>query len=79
MKTKPDKSVEPLALKPVVRSNKDKIEAQRQAEARDRAAKAEQLSAKGVEFAKPPKSEPWGVMAIMKDSEGNQIVLSTSR
>jgi predicted enzyme related to lactoylglutathione lyase len=39
----------------------------------------EELSAKGVEFAKPPKKESWGVSAIMKDSEGNQIVLSTSR
>jgi predicted enzyme related to lactoylglutathione lyase len=39
----------------------------------------EELCAKGVEFAKPPKSEPWGKMAIVKDSEGNQIVLSTSR
>ncbi|MFO0968351.1 MAG: VOC family protein [Gemmataceae bacterium] len=39
----------------------------------------EELKAKGVEFDKPPKAEPWGVMAIMKDSEGNQIVLSTAR
>jgi predicted enzyme related to lactoylglutathione lyase len=39
----------------------------------------DELSAKGVEFAKPPKTEPWGVSAILKDSEGNQIVLSTSR
>ena len=39
----------------------------------------EELAAKGVEFAKPPRVESWGVMAIMKDSEGNQIVLSTSR
>jgi predicted enzyme related to lactoylglutathione lyase len=39
----------------------------------------DELTAKGVEFAKPPKSEPWGVSAVMKDSEGNQIVLSTSR
>jgi predicted enzyme related to lactoylglutathione lyase len=39
----------------------------------------EELSAKGVEFAKPPKTESWGVAAILKDSEGNQIVLSTSR
>jgi predicted enzyme related to lactoylglutathione lyase len=39
----------------------------------------EELTAKGVEFTKPPKSESWGVAAIMKDSEGNQIVLSTSR
>jgi predicted enzyme related to lactoylglutathione lyase len=38
----------------------------------------DELSAKGVEFAKPPKSESWGVAAIMKDSEGNQIVLSSS-
>jgi len=38
----------------------------------------DQLSAKGVEFMKPPKSESWGVSAIMKDSEGNQIVLSSS-
>jgi predicted enzyme related to lactoylglutathione lyase len=39
----------------------------------------EHLHAKGVEFAKPPETQPWGVMAIMKDSEGNQIVLSTAR
>jgi predicted enzyme related to lactoylglutathione lyase len=39
----------------------------------------EELSAKGVEFAKPPKTESWGVMAIMKDSEGNQMVLSSAR
>jgi predicted enzyme related to lactoylglutathione lyase len=39
----------------------------------------EELRAKDVEFAKPPKTEPWGVAAIMKDSEGNQIVLSTGR
>jgi predicted enzyme related to lactoylglutathione lyase len=38
-----------------------------------------ELSAKGVEFAKPPKAEPWGVMAILKDSEGNEIVLSSGR
>ena len=39
----------------------------------------EELIAKGAEFAKPPKIEPWGTMAILKDSEGNQIVLSTGR
>ncbi len=38
----------------------------------------EELSARGVEFAKPPKAESWGVSAIMKDSEGNQIVLSSA-
>lgn len=36
-----------------------------------------ELSAKGVEFAKPPKTESWGVMAILKDTEGNQIVLGS--
>ncbi len=39
----------------------------------------DELTAKGVVFAKPPKTEPWGVSAIMQDSEGNQFVLSTSR
>ena len=39
----------------------------------------EELSAKGVEFTKPPKTESWGVAAILKDSEGNQIVLSSNR
>lgn len=36
-----------------------------------------ELAAKGVEFVKPPQKQPWGVMAILKDSEGNQIVLGT--
>jgi predicted enzyme related to lactoylglutathione lyase len=39
----------------------------------------DELKARGVEFEKPPKTESWGVAAIMRDSEGNQIVLSTSR
>jgi predicted enzyme related to lactoylglutathione lyase len=39
----------------------------------------EDLTARGVEFAKPPKKESWGVSAIMKDSEGNQIVLSSAQ
>ena len=38
----------------------------------------DQLCAKGVQFAEPPKTESWGVAAIMNDSEGNQIVLSSS-
>lgn len=38
-----------------------------------------ELTAKGVEFPRPPERQPWGVMAIMKDSEGNQIVLSAGR
>ncbi len=36
-----------------------------------------ELSAKGVEFTGPPKKETWGTFLMMKDSEGNQIVLST--
>ncbi len=39
----------------------------------------DEFKAKGVEFDKPPQTEPWGVMAIMKDSEGNLIVLSGAR
>ncbi|MDB4970460.1 MAG: Glyoxalase/bleomycin resistance protein/dioxygenase [Myxococcales bacterium] len=35
-----------------------------------------ELSARGVEFQGPPRKQPWGVMAIFKDSEGNQFVLS---
>ena len=34
-----------------------------------------ELREKGVEFAAPPRKEPWGVMAIFIDSEGNQFVL----
>jgi predicted enzyme related to lactoylglutathione lyase len=36
----------------------------------------EELVAKGVEFVGPPQKQPWGTYAVMKDSEGNQIVLS---
>jgi len=36
-----------------------------------------ELQAKGVEFAGPPQKQPWGTFAIMKDPDGNQIVLST--
>jgi predicted enzyme related to lactoylglutathione lyase len=39
----------------------------------------EEYRARGAEFEKPPRKEPWGVMAILKDSEGNKIVLSTAR
>lgn len=34
------------------------------------------LQSKGVEFAGPPQKQPWGTFVILKDSEGNQIVLS---
>jgi predicted enzyme related to lactoylglutathione lyase len=36
----------------------------------------QELQAKGVEFGGPPQKQPWGTFAMMKDSEGNQIVLS---
>lgn len=35
-----------------------------------------ELQSKGVEFAGPPEKQPWGSFLKMKDSEGNQIVLS---
>lgn len=35
-----------------------------------------ELSERGVEFNGPPQKQPWGTFVIMKDSEGNQIVLS---
>ena len=37
----------------------------------------EELAARGVEFAGPPQKQPWGTSAILKDSEGNRIVLSS--
>ena len=36
-----------------------------------------QYSERGVEFVSPPAKQPWGTFAIMKDSEGNQFVLSS--
>jgi predicted enzyme related to lactoylglutathione lyase len=36
-----------------------------------------QLSAKGVEFAKPPAKEQWGTFAIFKDPDGNQFVMGS--
>ena len=38
-----------------------------------------ELLAKGVTFAKPLSKQPWGTFAIMRDSEGNQIVISSPR
>jgi predicted enzyme related to lactoylglutathione lyase len=35
------------------------------------------LQAKGVEFKGPPQKQAWGNFAVMKDSEGNHIVLSS--
>jgi predicted enzyme related to lactoylglutathione lyase len=37
----------------------------------------EELTRRGVEFMGPPQKQPWGRFAILKDSEGNQIVLSS--
>jgi catechol 2,3-dioxygenase-like lactoylglutathione lyase family enzyme len=37
----------------------------------------QQLTARGVEFAAPPKTESWGTSAIFKDLDGNQFVLSS--
>ena len=35
------------------------------------------LTARGVEFISPPREEPWGSFAIMKDPDGNRFVLSS--
>ena len=39
-------------------------------------ATAKTLKARGIEFAMEPKTEVWGTMAIFKDIDGNQFVLS---
>lgn len=36
-----------------------------------------ELQSKGVEFAGPPQKQHWGSFLMMKDSEGNQIVLAS--
>ena len=36
----------------------------------------DELVALGVEFAGPPKKEPWGSFVILRDPDGNQFVLS---
>jgi predicted enzyme related to lactoylglutathione lyase len=36
-----------------------------------------ELSAKGVEFPMPPKTEHWGTAAVFKDVDGNQFALSS--
>jgi predicted enzyme related to lactoylglutathione lyase len=38
----------------------------------------EDLRARGVEFEGPPQKQPWGKYAILKDSEGNRFVVSSS-
>jgi len=37
----------------------------------------DELKAKGVEFAQPPKKASWGEHAILKDSEGNLVLFGT--
>lgn len=37
----------------------------------------EQLAAKGVEFAQPPKQADWGTSAVFKDPDGNMILISS--
>ena len=37
----------------------------------------DELSARGVEFVQPPKTEHWGTSAIFKDPDGNTFVLSS--
>jgi predicted enzyme related to lactoylglutathione lyase len=37
----------------------------------------EEMSAKGVEFVKPPTQQAWGSYALFKDSEGNTCCLAT--
>ena len=37
----------------------------------------DELIGLGVEFAAPPKKEPWGTFVTFKDPDGNQFVLSS--
>jgi hypothetical protein len=37
----------------------------------------DELLGRGVEFAGSPQKQPWGTFVILKDSEGNQIVLGS--
>lgn len=37
----------------------------------------DELKARGVEFVAPPKKEPWGTFAVLKDPDGNQFVIGT--
>jgi predicted enzyme related to lactoylglutathione lyase len=36
-----------------------------------------QLRQRGVEFVREPEKQPWGTMAIFRDPDGNQFVLSS--
>ncbi|HEX2079707.1 MAG TPA: VOC family protein [Longimicrobium sp.] len=37
----------------------------------------EELSARGVEFTQPPRTESWGTGAVFKDPDGNLFALSS--
>ncbi len=37
----------------------------------------EELKARGVEFMGPPKKEQWGTFVVLKDPDGNQLLLSS--
>ena len=37
----------------------------------------EELSARGVEFVKPPKTEGWGTSAMFNDPDGNTFLISS--
>jgi catechol 2,3-dioxygenase-like lactoylglutathione lyase family enzyme len=37
----------------------------------------EELRGRGVEFDGPPQKQPWGTFAVVKDPDGNQLVLSS--
>jgi catechol 2,3-dioxygenase-like lactoylglutathione lyase family enzyme len=36
-----------------------------------------ELRARGVEFAREPRTEPWGTSAVFRDTEGNTFALSS--
>lgn len=36
-----------------------------------------EMSAKGVQFVQPPKTEHWGTSAIFKDPDGNQFLIAS--
>jgi predicted enzyme related to lactoylglutathione lyase len=37
----------------------------------------EELTARGVEFVKPPQAAEWGTSSVFKDADGNQFALSS--
>ena len=42
----------------------------------DLQATCDELASRGVEFEEPPKRYPWGLQAMLKDPDGNTIVLT---